>query len=340
MVISYEYNKPLRSLHTMHFPVKADYYLAVNDKAELIDHLPEINQFKKIYYLGEGSNTVFLKDFSGLILHLKTKGIQLIFENDEEVILEVDAGENWHDFVITCIKNHWFGLENLTLIPGSVGAAPVQNIGAYGVEVKDFIEVVRCVDIYTGELLELTNKECLFSYRNSIFKQQKNKNLIILSVIFKLSKQFVPNLSYQELANFIGNCENIDLFTAKLVSDCVGHLRRKKLPDPSVLGNSGSFFHNPILNQNAWEILKNRFDDMPFYDLGNGYYKIAAGWMIDQLGLKGFRIGRMGIHDQQALVLVNYGNGMPCELLELITIIQDAVDNQFHVNLTIEPNLV
>ncbi|MBN3860074.1 UDP-N-acetylmuramate dehydrogenase [Neisseriaceae bacterium PsAf] len=340
MINSYEYNKPLCSLHTMHFPVKADYYIQIKDKKELIEHLSEISEFEKIYYLGEGSNTIFLKDFSGLVVHLKTKGIQLISENKKEVKVEVEAGENWHDFVKTCIQNQWFGLENLTLIPGSVGAAPVQNIGAYGVEVKDFIELVQCIDINTGKLIELTNEECLFRYRNSIFKQQENKHLIITSVIFRLNKQFIPNLSYQELANFIQDDENITSITAELVSDCVRQLRQKKLPDPKVLGNSGSFFHNPILNQNDWQILKNRFKDIPSYKLEDYHYKVAAGWMIDQLGLKGFRVGDMGVHDWQALVLVNHGKGMPNELLKLIAIIKDAVCNQFNIALTVEPNLV
>ena len=330
--------QPLRNLNTFGFDATARYFIAAKTVEDIQVALQFIQQKSlPLLILGEGSNLILAADVQGLVLKLAIGGIELCDESADRVTLRVAAGENWHSFVQWCLQRGYFGLENLSLIPGSVGAAPVQNIGAYGVELKDVFGGLQAIDRHTGECLSLDRKACQFGYRESIFKGAERGRYIITHVDFQLSKRAQLNTRYgaieAELAR-MGVEAN-----PQRVSEAVCALRRSKLPDPSELGNAGSFFKNPVIANAQFNDLKTQFQNIVAYADKSGYTKLAAGWLIDQCGWKGFRQGAVGVHVQQALVLVNYGGGRAEELLALAARIQQSVQQRFGVELEMEPSI-
>ena len=283
--------------------------------------------------LGGGSNVLFTDDYLGTVVHVVTKGIEIIEESDSYLVT-VEAGENWHELVKHCLQLGIAGLENLALIPGTVGAAPIQNIGAYGVEFVDVCDWVEYLDLTDGKLKRLNAAECRFGYRNSIFKGVLNGLAVITTVGFRLNKVWQPKLSY-------GPLQKLDskTVTPLHVFDCICETRRSKLPDPKVLGNAGSFFKNPIITSELFLTLKQKYPDIVGYPVNSGI-KLAAAWLIDNAGLKGFSIGKASVHEQQALVLVNTGGATGDDVVRLARYIIEKISTQFFVNLEAEPRVI
>jgi len=328
-------NVSLKKYNTFGIDVKAKRFVTINNTSELIKVL---QQEKNIFILSGGSNMLLTKDIDTLVVKLDLKGIKIIKEDDNAVFVEVQAGENWHNFVLWSIENNFGGIENLSLIPGNVGASPIQNIGAYGVEVKDVIDSVKVLDKNTLEFKVLKNKFCNFDYRNSVFKQKLKDQVVITSVIFKLTKdKHIIKDSYGAIQNELKH-KNVENPTIKDISDAIIKIRTEKLPNPAEIGNSGSFFKNPIVNKDVFNAILKQHPNMPFYTVGDAY-KIPAGWLIEQCGFKGKRIGDAGVHKNQALVLVNYGNATGEEILNLANTIRESVKKQFNINLATEVNI-
>lgn len=286
--------------------------------------------------LGGGSNVLLTADEVDTVMIIASTGYQKIAEAETEVVYEVQAGESWEKWVDFCVENDYSGLENLSLIPGSVGAAPMQNIGAYGTEVKECIEAVEAIDISTFCPRTFSKEECGFAYRSSVFKTSLRNKYIITSVQFRLSKQFNPNLSYSALASVF---ENKPAPTLAHIADAVKHIRRSKLPDPEITGNAGSFFKNPVISHEHYTLLKEKFAGIVSYPANDGV-KLAAGWLIEAAGWKGKHLGKAAVHDKQALVLVNTGDANGQEILTLAAEIQKSILNLFGVSLETEVNII
>jgi len=341
-----EQNHNLSKLNTFGITAKAKFFVEVKNEEDLKDLFNSV-EFKnnEKLFLGGGSNILFTKDFDGIVILNKLKGIEILRENNEEVLLKAMGGELWNDFVNFAVINNYWGVENLSLIPGSVGATPVQNIGAYGVEVKDIIENVEAYDINTGEKSIFNNKECEFGYRDSVFKNKLKGKYFISAVIFKLSK--IPNLNieYKVLKDYLEK-NKIKVKSSKDISNAVAEIRKSKLPDPRILSNAGSFFKNVYVDNKKLEKLKEKYPDISFFE-EDGRIKIPAGWLIEQCGprqggasWKGYRQGNVGVHDKQALVLVNYGGATGKEILDLANQIINSVFEKFGVKLVSEVNIV
>jgi len=294
---------------------------------------------RKLLILGGGSNILLTKDFDGMAIKINLKGIEIVKENDEEVWVQAMAGESWHSFVTHCVEKNWGGVENLSLIPGCVGAAPMQNIGAYGTEIKAVFSSLKAVEIATGEMVEFNNEACEFGYRESVFKNKYKGKYIIVSVIFKLNKKPILNVSYGAIQDVL-NEKGITSPTIQDISNAVIAIRQSKLPNPAELGNAGSFFKNPEIPAEQYQRLKNEFPEIPGYPAPNNQVKVPAGWLIEQCQWKGKIVGNTGAHKNQALVLVNYGNATGNEILNLAKQIQDSVYNQFKINISPEVNLI
>jgi UDP-N-acetylmuramate dehydrogenase len=290
-------------------------------------------------FLGGGSNVLFTTNYEGLIIHNCLKGIDVISENSEHVFVKVASGVIWHDFVLFAIQNNWGGVENLSLIPGSVGAGPMQNIGAYGVELKDTFHELEALHLGTMELKTFSKEECKFGYRESVFKNTFKNQYFISSVTFKLNKNPILNTSYGAISIELGKL-GITNPTIKEVSDAVIRIRQSKLPDPKVLGNSGSFFKNPEIEEDQFESLKAEFPTIVGYPTTPGKVKLAAGWLIEQCGWKGKVVGHCGSHKDQALVLVNYGGARGKEIYELALTIRQSVKDRFGVYIEPEVNII
>ena len=288
--------------------------------------------------LGGGNNLLFTGDYRGTLLHPTGRRMNVISDNGSVVRVRAEAGVEWDDFVAWCVERDLWGVENLSLIPGSVGAAPVQNIGAYGVEVKDVIESVKTLSVDNGSVLTLAGEHCSFGYRDSIFKGVLRGRVVITAVNFVLGRTPHPNLGYGDLRNRV---ESLGGATLRNIRDAVIAIRQSKLPDPKRLGNAGSFFKNPVVENAVAEALKSRYPDMPLYPLQvEGYSKLAAGWLIDQCGWKGRREGCVGVHERQALVLVNYGGATGSDVLALAGRIQHDVREKFGVDIDMEVNVL
>ncbi len=297
-----------------------------------------ITQETDLFLLGGGSNMLLTSDIEKLVVHLNLKGIIVNDTKSDVVFVTAEAGENWHNFVTWCISQNYGGLENLSLIPGNVGASPIQNIGAYGVEIKDTFHQLEALEIATGKIAVFTNKDCEFGYRNSVFKNKYKGKFIITNVTFKLTKKnHNINISYGAIKDYL---QNIKKPTLKNISEAVISIRQSKLPDPKEIGNSGSFFKNPVVALNDFQILKTSYPKIPHYVVSENEIKIPAGWLIEQCGFKGKRFGETGVHKKQALVLVNYGNATGKEIYELAKKIQQTVLNKFAVSLEIEVNVI
>lgn len=289
-------------------------------------------------WLGGGSNVLFSGDYPGLVVRLLNEGVrETKRRTDSHAWVRAEAGENWHKFVQRTLKLDLSGLENLSLIPGTVGAAPVQNIGAYGVEVKDRIETVHCFDLQTLQFIDLDNAACRFGYRDSIFKHEGKNRYVIIAVTFKLDTEFQPNIGYGELAAAVREQCGSRAPTAKDISDAVCRIRAAKLPDPEKIGNVGSFYKNPVVSAQQAAQLLAQYPQMPHYPQPDGQVKLAAAWLIDQCGLKGCRIGDAAVHDKQALVLVNTGNATAEDVARLSNHITQQVRQKFQIALETEP---
>ena len=292
-----------------------------------------------ILVLGGGSNVLFVKDYDGLVILNRIAGVETVREDENEIMLKCGAGENWHQLVLSCVEKGYGGLENLSLIPGTVGAAPIQNIGAYGVELVDVFESLEAFDIEERKAKTFTKKECAFGYRDSIFKRELKGKVIITSVALKLSKKPELNFSYSSLKEKLEE-KGITNPTIKDISEAVIEVRQSKLPDPAEIGNTGSFFKNPVISVYQFDELKSSYPELPGYPVSERQVKVPAGWLIEQTGWKGKRVGEAGVHDKQALVLVNYGKATGEEIWALANQIIESVQKQFDIRLTAEVNIL
>ncbi|MCZ4318025.1 UDP-N-acetylmuramate dehydrogenase [Aequorivita viscosa] len=331
-----EENKSLKQYNTFGIASNARYFVSVETIEELKQALSE-KPSKELFILGGGSNMLLTDDLDAFVIHLNLKGIEIIKESDTEVFVKVMAGENWHEFVQYCIAQDFGGLENLSLIPGNVGTAPIQNIGAYGVELKDTFSSCTTLEIDTLKEREFTKAECAFEYRNSIFKNEAKDKYIITSVTFRLTKKnHKTSISYGDIQKHLAD-RNIEIPTVRDISEAVIAIRQSKLPDPKVLGNSGSFFKNPVIDSKTFQDFRRDFPEAPFYEVSPTEFKIPAGWLIERAGFKGKRFGDAGVHKNQALVLVNYGNATGKEIWQLAMTIQKKVKKM--TGIFIEPEV-
>ena len=338
-MIDIENNKSIKKYTTFGVPVLAKYFTQFSDLEELKEVLNDNKLMKEeLLILGGGSNLLFTKDFEGLVLKNNIKGITIEKEDENEIFIKSGGGENWHEFVLYCVEHNYAGVENLSLIPGNVGASPMQNIGAYGVELKDVFHSLEAIEIETGKLRVFNNEECEFGYRESVFKNKYKNKFIITSVIFKLSKKPSFNVSYGAIESELKKMK-IEKHSIKAISDAVINIRSSKLPDPKEIGNAGSFFKNPVITKDHFEDLKRKYPQMAYYKLPNGEMKIAAGWLIDHLGWKGKRIDDYGVHKNQALVLVNYGESAGKDIFDLSSLIMKSVLKNFQISLEREVNI-
>ena len=336
MVLNFQKDVSLLPYNTFGIDVKSKKFISVRSTNELKAVLNQ-NQEKRLLVLGGGSNLLLTKDFDGLTLRIENRGIQIVHEEKRSAKVKVAAGENWHYFVMWCLDNDLGGIENLALIPGSVGAAPIQNIGAYGVELSQVFESCEALSTETGELKIFNIEECEFGYRNSIFKNSLKEQYIITSVQFNLSKApHQTNTSYKGLSEkFDGKSPSI-----QSIAQAVVEIRSAKLPDPGQIGNSGSFFKNPVIPSKQFTELQQQYPEIPHYPDQGGKIKIPAAWLIDSLGYKGYRVNDAGVHQKQALVLVNYGNASGAEIQKLAHQIRDKVLENFAINLEFEVNIL
>ncbi len=330
-------NFSLKPYNTFGIHVMAKYFAAFANIETLAELLENQNEHQLI--LGGGSNILFTKNYDGLVLKNEIAGIEKINEDDAYVYVRAGAGVGWHEFVLYCINNNFAGVENLSLIPGSVGASPMQNIGAYGVEIKDVFYELEAYNIDDKKLVSFSKNDCAFGYRESIFKNKYKGQFVITSVTFRLNKIPVYNTSYGAIEMELEKM-GVHSLSIKAISDAVINIRQSKLPDPKQIGNAGSFFKNPTIQNTQFEKLKNDFPNIVGYPVGETETKLAAGWLIEQCGWKGYRKSDAGCHEKQALVLVNYGNAIGEEILQLSEKIIDSVKLMFDVELHREVNIV
>lgn len=331
-------NVELRALNTLHVPARARFYVEAHSADELVSSLDwAASEGLEVLILGGGSNLVLAGDFIGLVLRVAIRGRRWEHIEDHMATLVLGAGENWHEAVVYAARAGYRGIENLALIPGTAGAAPVQNIGAYGVELCDCLESVTALDRSTGELVVLENAECRFAYRDSLFKQTPGR-YVIIEVRLALSRSRPLVLGYRDLQEYLGDTKDSDLDPLH-VAEAVMAIRRRKLPDPDIIPNAGSFFKNPVVDTATFESLRERDPDIVAYPQEHGV-KLAAAWLIDQCGWKGFRNARVGVHNRQALVLINHSGGTGADILELAETIRQSVGERFGVTLEMEPGIV
>jgi UDP-N-acetylmuramate dehydrogenase len=328
-------NISLKPYNTFGIHTNAKRFITVNS----IKDLKEIIAAEKsVFLLGGGSNILLTGDVEKLVIHLNTKGIIVNDFDENEVLVTAEAGENWHELVLWCVSQNYGGLENLSLIPGNVGTSPIQNIGAYGVEIKDVFQQLEAIDIETGKTRIFTNADCDFGYRNSVFKNELKGKFIILNVTFKLTKKnHNINISYGAIKDLLTDKENPSI---NEIADAVIAIRQSKLPDPKEIGNSGSFFKNPVISSDLFKELSEQHPEIPHYRISENEIKIPAGWLIEQCGFKGKRFGDAGVHEKQALVLVNYNNATGKEIYDLAQKIQQKVMETFKISLEIEVNII
>jgi UDP-N-acetylmuramate dehydrogenase len=333
-------NFPLKKYNTFGIGVLAKHFAAfssVGELRELLDQVPVDETTTLI--LGGGSNILFTKNIDGLVLKNELKGIELIKEDAHHFYVKAAAGENWHSFVMHCIKHNYAGIENLSLIPGNVGASPMQNIGAYGVELKDVFESLEAMNREDKTIHTFTNNDCSFGYRDSIFKRKYKDQFVILSVTFRLNKEAFFNTSYGAIEQELDKM-NIKELSIQAISQAVINIRSSKLPDPAKIGNAGSFFKNPTITSQQFQQLQHVYIKMPHYKVDELHVKIPAAWLIEQCGWKGYRIGDAGVHIYQPLVLVNYGNATGEDIYKLSQKIQQSVKETFNIELEREVNVV
>lgn len=336
-----ENNIDLKPYNTFGISVRALHFISIDTVTDLTSLIgTDLYRQNKRLILGGGSNVLLTKDFDGLVIYNAIRGIQKTAESDDHITLTIGSGELWHPFVLECVQNNWGGIENLALIPGTVGAAPMQNIGAYGVEVKEVVDKVEGIDLSSGHARSFTRDECRFGYRESIFKNDLKEKIFISSVTLSLTKK--NHRLRTEYGTLNSTLQEMKISEPTIHSICqaVITIRQQRLPDPNVLGNSGSFFKNPTIPQSQYALLQKSYSKIPGYPSENQTVKIPAAWLIETCGWKGKKINRAGVHHQQALVLVNYGGATGEEILELSTKIQADVDKTFGIMLTPEVNVI
>ncbi|WP_339902820.1 UDP-N-acetylmuramate dehydrogenase [uncultured Cyclobacterium sp.] len=333
-------NISLKAFNTFGIDVKAKFFAEVESKNDIIEALTFAKTAKKpILILGGGSNVLFTSDLDALVLKVNIRGIEPISQDKDKVILAAGAGEMWHDFVLYSIENNLSGIENLSLIPGTVGAAPMQNIGAYGVEIKAVFHSLEAIKICSGRTQIFLPADVNFGYRESVFKKSLKGKYIIYKVNFNLSTSHVPNISYGDIQKVLKEMNQAKP-TAKNISDAVINIRQSKLPDPKTVGNAGSFFKNPVVPVEVYKKLKQAYPTLPGYPSDASQIKIPAAYLIENVGWKGKKLGKVGVHDKQPLVLVNYGGGKGNDILELSRKIQLDVQTKFDISLEREVNLI
>ncbi len=330
----------LKPFNTFGIEATAKYFIEVSSIEQLQEILqnPDYQSTERLI-LGGGSNMLLTKDFEGLVIKIAIKGFEVVNENEDNIWLKVGAGVVWHDLVLQCVNQNYAGMENLSLIPGTVGAAPMQNIGAYGIEIKEIFEELQALEIATGEIKTYDKTSCSFGYRESIFKHEAKGKYIILNVTFKLNKRPTFHIEYGAIKDTLGEM-GISEMSIKAISDAVIHIRQSKLPNPAEIGNAGSFFKNPEIPNSQFEALKAQFPTIPSYPVSDTSTKVPAGWLIEQAGWKGQRFGNVGVHAKQALVLVNYGGGKGEEIKDLSQKIQASVKEKFGIQLSVEVNFI
>lgn len=335
-----ESNVDLQPYNTLNISVKARYFAAVKSVVQLRELLchPQINK-SSLLILGGGSNILLADDFDGTILHIEIKGKKVVKETNKFVWLEVGAGENWHETVQYCVQNGWGGVENLSLIPGTAGAAPIQNIGAYGAELQDVFERLEAVNIQTAEKRVFSRDDCRFGYRDSIFKNEIKGEFVITGLVLKLSKNPQINTSYGAIRSVLEK-RGINEPSIADISDIIIEIRKNKLPNTEELGNVGSFFKNPVLEEPFFKRLRKNYPEIPGYPINANQVKVPAGWLIDRLGWKGKVVGNTGTYKQQALVIVNHGGATGKEVLQFARQIQDSVKKEFGIALVPEVNII
>ncbi|MCP9757645.1 UDP-N-acetylmuramate dehydrogenase [Lacihabitans sp. CCS-44] len=333
-------NVSLKPYNTFGLEAKAKYFSVFRSVEELIEILSD-HKYKneKKLFLGGGSNILLMNDYDGLVLRNEIIGIEVVSENTEKVVLKAGGGENWHSFVLETIERNLSGIENMSLIPGTVGAAPMQNIGAYGVEVKDVFVELEALNLWNFEIEVFDKDKCNFGYRESYFKHEGKGKYVILSVSFELSKKPVFNVSYGAIRDTLDQM-GVKELSVKAISDAVIAIRKSKLPDPAEIGNSGSFFKNPEIEKTLYESVKQQYPAIPCYPIDENTVKVPAGWLIEQAEWKGKRIGDIGVHTKQALVLVNYGGGKGQQIADLAYKIQTSVFDKFGIKITPEVNFI
>ncbi len=337
--MQFEQNKPLKHLNSLAFEHTAEHYVEAkseDDLAEAREHA--VNKNWPLFILGGGTNIVLTQNIKGLVVHPVGTSIDYQATSKDQSLVTANAGTNWHELVLDSLRHGYAGLENLSLIPGAAGAAPVQNIGAYGVELNQRLVTLRALHLPSGQWREFTNKECEFGYRTSLFKRLKGE-YAISSISLQLSKSLPLNTQYAALKHALDEAQ-LNEVNAKMISDLVCQIRSQKLPDPNTLSNVGSFFQNPIVSDAQYQSLKDKHPGLVAYPQSDGQVKLAAGWLIDTLGFRGKRDGAVGVHDKQALVLVNFGGGTGEQLLALAETIRQRVKESFDVVLKIEPNVM
>ena len=332
-------NISLKPFNTFGIEVFAKHFVNITSNNELLKIL-QSNQYPDKFILGGGSNMLLTRNIDALVMHINNRGKEIIKVENDFVFVKIEAGENWHEFVIWCIENDFGGVENLSLIPGNVGTAPLQNIGAYGVELKDIFVECEAINKESLKSVIFTKEDCNFGYRNSIFKNKVQGEYIITNVTFKLTKtNHLLNTSYGAIVSELKD-NNISNPTIKDVSNAVINIRQSKLPDPKEIGNSGSFFKNPVISFDHFKKLQDNFQDIPSYKVSEKEIKIPAGWLIEKVGFKGKRFGDYGVHNKQALVLVNYGCANGSDILKLSELIQHTIKRIFNISLEAEVNVI
>ena len=330
-------NFSIKDYNTFNIDVKSNKFISINTEDQLINYLTKNKGQEDIFFLGGGSNVLFSKDYNGTIVHLSLKGKEIIEESDDNIIVEVCSGENWHEFVMWSIENNYGGIENLSLIPGNVGAAPIQNIGAYGVELKDVFDSCRILSRESNEIEHFNKDRCEFNYRSSIFKSKEKNKYVILSIRLKLSKEpHSFNLTYDTLKERF-NSKEINLSN---ISEEIIKIRKSKLPDPKKIGNCGSFFKNPIIESKKLEKLLQKYPKLPHHKSENGFYKIPAAWLIEKIGFKNKSLGDVGVYTHQPLVIVNNGNASGSDILKFANSIKSSVREVFNIKLEEEVNII
>ena len=334
----FQKNISLKPINTFGIDAYAESFVSVTSLNQLQDI---ISQYKDIFILSGGSNILLTRNISKPVIHLNLKGKEILeIPNQNKVYIKAQAGENWHEFVLWCIDNDFGGLENLSLIPGNVGTSPMQNIGAYGCEIKDTFYELEALEISSGKIKVFKKEDCNFAYRESVFKNTLKDQYIILNVTFELTKEHHKlNISYGAIQDALQK-KGISNPTIKNISDVVIAIRQSKLPDPKDIGNSGSFFKNPVISKEQFNNIQKAYPQVPHYPLSDTSVKVPAGWLIEQCGFKGQRYGDAGVHKNQALVLVNYGNATGKEIFELSQTIKQTVQKKFGISLNIEVNIV
>jgi UDP-N-acetylmuramate dehydrogenase len=332
-------NISLKAFNSFGIAATAQYYSELTNKDDIAEVIAiQKKQNHPLFILGGGSNILLTQNINSWVLHNQLKGIELIAETAEEVFLKVMAGESWHGLVEYVVANNWGGIENLSLIPGNVGAAPIQNIGAYGIELKNVLHEVEAIHIEDGNTVTLSNKDCLFGYRDSIFKRSLKNKTIITAITLRLQKHPTYNISYGAIEAELEKM-NISSLSIKAISQAVINIRSSKLPNPAVIGNAGSFFKNPVILKEQYSSLVEAFPQLPNYPAGDAL-KIPAGWLIEQCGWKGYRKGDAGCYEKQALVLVNYGSATGKDIYDLSAAIIESVESTFNISLEREVNII